>query len=74
MIINPIYSPDAKRYENGMTYRRAGRSGVLLPAISLGLWHNFGDVDTLANSLATSTWPTTTAPRPALPKRPSDKS
>ena len=52
MIINPIYSPDAKRYENGMTYRRAGRSGVLLPAISLGLWHNFGDVDTLANSLA----------------------
>ena len=52
MIINPIYSPDAKRYENGMTYRRAGRSGVLLPAISLGLWHNFGDIDTLANSLA----------------------
>lgn len=28
-----------------MTYRRAGRSGIVLPAISLGLWHNFGDVD-----------------------------
>jgi L-glyceraldehyde 3-phosphate reductase len=28
-----------------MTYRRSGRSGVLLPAISLGLWHNFGGVD-----------------------------
>lgn len=52
MLINPIYSPDSQRYENGMTYRRAGRSGILLPAISLGMWHNFGDVDTLANSLA----------------------
>ncbi len=30
---------------NMMKYRRAGRSGVLLPEISLGLWHNFGDVD-----------------------------
>lgn len=33
-----------------MSYRRCGRSGVLLPAISLGLWHNFGGVDTLSNS------------------------
>ena len=33
---------DAARYES-MIYRRSGRSGVLLPAISLGLWHNFGD-------------------------------
>ena len=33
-----------------MQYRRAGRSGVMLPAISLGLWHNFGDVDTLSLS------------------------
>ncbi|HWM12054.1 MAG TPA: aldo/keto reductase, partial [Solirubrobacteraceae bacterium] len=30
------------RYDS-MTYRRTGRSGLLLPAISLGLWHNFGD-------------------------------
>jgi L-glyceraldehyde 3-phosphate reductase len=29
-----------------MQYRRCGRSGVRLPAISLGLWHNFGGVDT----------------------------
>ena len=35
-----------------MQYRRCGRSGVRLPAISLGLWHNFGGVDTLENSRA----------------------
>ena len=34
----------AERYE-GMQYRRCGRSGLLLPAIALGLWHNFGEVD-----------------------------
>ncbi len=34
-----------------MHYRRSGRSGILLPEISLGLWHNFGDVDLLSNSL-----------------------
>jgi L-glyceraldehyde 3-phosphate reductase len=33
-----------------MQYRRCGRSGLLLPAISLGLWHNFGGVDTLENA------------------------
>ncbi|MDR1357700.1 MAG: aldo/keto reductase [Tannerellaceae bacterium] len=33
-----------KRYDD-MLYRRCGRSGILLPAISLGLWHNFGSVD-----------------------------
>ncbi|GAA0527489.1 L-glyceraldehyde 3-phosphate reductase [Paractinoplanes ferrugineus] len=36
------YTPAQDRYDS-MTYRRAGRSGVRLPAISLGLWHNFGD-------------------------------
>src|SRR4051812_1469057 len=35
-----------------MVYRRCGRSGIHLPAISLGLWHNFGGVDTLENSRA----------------------
>jgi L-glyceraldehyde 3-phosphate reductase len=35
-----------------MTYRRCGRSGVLLPAISLGLWHNFGSVDPFETSRA----------------------
>lgn len=34
-----------------MRYRRSGRNGILLPEISLGLWHNFGDVDLLSNSL-----------------------
>jgi L-glyceraldehyde 3-phosphate reductase len=36
------YTPAEDRYQS-MTYRRAGRSGLRLPAISLGLWHNFGD-------------------------------
>ena len=37
------YTADVGRYDAGMPYRRAGRSGLDLPAISLGLWHNFGD-------------------------------
>ncbi len=36
------YRPDPARYER-MAYRRCGRSGLLLPAVSLGLWHNFGE-------------------------------
>ncbi len=51
-MINPIYSPTPERYNNGMKYRRCGKSGILLPEVSLGLWHNFGDVNPLANSLA----------------------
>ena len=39
------------RYD-GMTYRRCGRSGILLPIISLGLWHNFGSVDPFEESRA----------------------
>jgi len=38
------YMPTSSRYET-MQYRRCGKSGLLLPAISLGLWHNFGGVD-----------------------------
>ncbi|MBF9237616.1 L-glyceraldehyde 3-phosphate reductase [Hymenobacter sp. BT683] len=45
------YLPSPTRY-NSMPYRRCGRSGLKLPAVSLGLWHNFGDVDTLANGRA----------------------
>lgn len=45
------YAPDPKRYDS-MEYRRCGRSGLLLPAVSLGLWHNFGGVDTLENARA----------------------
>ena len=37
------YIPAETRYDS-MQYRRCGRSGLLLPAISLGLWHNFGDI------------------------------
>ena len=39
------YLADEKRYENRMRYERCGRSGVLLPKVSLGMWHNFGSVD-----------------------------
>jgi len=44
-----IAAPD--RYES-MTYRRCGRSGLQLPALSLGLWHNFGDATPLAEQRA----------------------
>src|ERR1700758_506615 len=43
------YSALTTRYDT-MPYRRAGRSGLLLPSISLGLWQNFGDADPIANS------------------------
>ena len=43
------YVADENRYEK-MNYRRTGNSGLLLPEISLGLWHNFGDVDDFENS------------------------
>ncbi|CAM5228850.1 L-glyceraldehyde 3-phosphate reductase [Streptomyces tanashiensis] len=42
MTDSPLYRASADRYE-AMEYRRTGRSGLRLPAISLGLWHNFGD-------------------------------
>jgi len=42
---NPGYLPCEKRYDGSMKYRRCGRSGILLPEISLGLWHNFGGND-----------------------------
>ncbi len=46
-----MYTAATERYDT-MIYRRCGRSGLLLPAISLGLWHNFGGVDNLENSQA----------------------
>src|SRR6195952_1077223 len=42
------YIPAPDRYSN-MLYRRCGKSGIKLSAISLGLWHNFGDVDVMDN-------------------------
>lgn len=49
MPLATTYYPNEHRYD-GMTYNRCGRSGVKLPAISLGLWHNFGGVDSFENS------------------------
>lgn len=46
-----MYVADDKRYDS-MPYRRSGRSGLNLPAISLGLWHNFGGVDNFENGRA----------------------
>ncbi len=40
-----MYKANENRYENGMQYLRCGRSGVMLPKVSLGMWHNFGSVD-----------------------------
>ena len=42
------YRPLKERYDN-MNYRRCGKSGIRLPEISLGLWHNFGSVDVFEN-------------------------
>ena len=44
------YAPSPARYHSGMQYAPCGRSGILLPRISLGLWHNFGDVNPLTTS------------------------
>ncbi len=38
-----VYIPDKDRYNGVMKYRRCGKSGIVLPEISLGLWHNFGE-------------------------------
>jgi L-glyceraldehyde 3-phosphate reductase len=46
-----VYLAAENRYET-MKYNRTGKSGLLLPAISLGLWHNFGGVDTYENGQA----------------------
>ena len=45
------YYTDETRYED-MTYCRCGRSGLKLPAITLGLWYNFGGIDSFENARA----------------------
>ncbi len=45
------YTPSPSRYDS-MEYRRCGNSGLKLPALSLGLWHNFGDIDPIENCRA----------------------
>ncbi|MBN2412948.1 L-glyceraldehyde 3-phosphate reductase [candidate division KSB1 bacterium] len=46
-----VYKTSEQRYDT-MVYNRCGKSGLKLPAISLGLWHNFGGVDTIENGRA----------------------
>jgi L-glyceraldehyde 3-phosphate reductase len=48
-MMNKRYNPATDRYEK-MIYRRCGQSGIQLPVISLGLWHNFGFVDNFRNA------------------------
>lgn len=49
--MRPTYLPAVSRYEK-MRYKRCGRSGLKLPALALGLWHNFGGVDAFENGRA----------------------
>lgn len=44
-----MYKASENRYNNVMTYNRCGKSGLKLPAVSLGLWHNFGDTSQYSN-------------------------
>ncbi len=44
------YCPDPERYGDSELYRKCGRSGLRLPAVSLGLWHNFGESDVFERS------------------------
>ena len=72
-----MYQAAQNRYQV-IPYRRCGASGLMLPVVSLGLWHNFGDTAPYENMRAlcrtafdtaspTLTLPTTTAPSRALP-------
>jgi L-glyceraldehyde 3-phosphate reductase len=47
-----MYTPASTRYADDAFYRRCGRSGLRLPVVSLGLWHNFGGADAFANARA----------------------
>lgn len=49
-MIEDIYKAESNRYDFGMEYRRSGKSGILLPELSLGFWHNFGEVAPLERS------------------------
>jgi len=51
-MIDPIYSPSTERYNGMMQYRRSGRSGIKMSALSLGFWHNFGSISNFANAKA----------------------
>lgn len=51
-MVEPIYNPSPQRYDGDMQYRRSGKSGILMSALSLGFWHNFGSISTYANAQA----------------------
>ena len=82
---NRYMAAESRYDENNIMYRRCGRSGVLLPKVSLGFWHNFGANDPFERSRAithyasttaspTSTLPTITARPMAVPRKPWDDS
>ena len=48
-----MYIADKKRYDT-MVYNRCGKSGLKLPVVSLGLWHNFGDTSIYENESVSS--------------------
>jgi len=52
LLLMDKYFADPLRYDGGMKFERCGRSGVLLPKVSLGFWHNFGGVDSYERSRA----------------------
>ena len=52
MDLKDFYKADDHRYDNEGFYVRCGRSGVMLPKVSLGFWHNFGGVDSYERSRA----------------------
>lgn len=82
MDLKGIYTADANRYGDAEAlYKRCGKSGVLLPKVSLGFWHNFGGVDPYERSRAithyafdhgitTSTLPTTMVLHTEAQKKP----
>ena len=47
-----MYQPSPNRYDQSSFYRRCGKSGLKLPLLSLGMWHNFGGADSFENSQA----------------------
>ena len=46
-----MYKADDARYDGKMQYLRCGKSGILMPRVALGLWHNFGSVDDFENQI-----------------------
>ena len=57
MELKGIYTADEHRYDkSAQMYQRCGCSGVLLPKVSLGFWHNFGSVDPYERSREITPW------------------